>query len=520
MIHPSYLVRSDVLRQMKERWIEVTRQGHQWIALGLLRDEQYELALEKLEEMVLQNQRVDSWVFDIFIYVFGKLEFLDDALRIARHRLDTGHEVNVNVWYFLLDECSKGHNHDATAYIWHRTVESDMVNPSDGVCLNVINMAAAYGNADLATHVLQFLADRGTKLGQAHYEAVADAYCIAGNIEKAIEAFCIMNEARIEINNASMGTFSQTLERDPSLVDVAINALSTIREKQPISIYVFNAILNQLVKRSDITDPKNDNDTVDLPQNNPENTNITVSSGYSKALDFYRNIRKFVPSGPNVETFRYLLWKCADPDIAQFLAKEMAWFGLRQSRIVMEQIFRVQVEHNGPDHRAKRYFYRIAPSYHMTTTEEGETKGDDGNSVKIGGGTNIQKSTKWRRFMELSVKLVKRLIRTRDPEAWRILTYCQANGLEEETVNKLKEAVENGEIEIEEEEEEQEEVETERSSEEKLDIDEDEDADDEEMDNTKEGKDDMPNEVDVDVDETERWRSKNDGKRDPSKGWK
>lgn len=398
---------------MKERWVEVNAAGHQHIALGLLRDEQYELALEKLQEMVDQGESVEPWVFDIFIYVFGKLEFFDDALRIARHRLDTGHDIPVNIWYFLLDVCSRGQSYDATTYVWARTVPQGILNPSDGVCLNVLNMAASCGDAELATEVIQFLANRGTKLGSAHYEAVADAYCVQDNIEKAIEAFCIMHAARVETTNASLGSLSQLLSRDPSKIDTAILAMTKIRETHPISIIVFNAVLNELAKS-------------DEP---------TAEDAYAKAMGLYHRVRELVPEGPNQDTYRHLLWRCTNPDLAQFLAGEMVWFGVRQNQRIMELMFQVQVLYDGPVHRAKRYFYKIAPHYRKDTI------------------TPTTPRT-WQRFMDLSVKLVRRLIGERDPEAWRILEYCQMNGLAEDQIKALREEVEGGNFAMEEKEDE------------------------------------------------------------------
>lgn len=392
---------------MKERWIEVTPQGHQYIALGLLRDEQYEMALEKLEHMTNQGDKVEPWVFDIFVYVFGTLEFFDDALQMVRHRLDAGHHVSVNIWYFLLDVCSRGKHYEATTYLWARTVAPRLVNPSDGVCLQVLNMAASYGDADLATDVLQFLASRGTKLGQAHYEAVADAYCTQGNVEKAMETFCIMHAARVETTSWSMGALSQALAHHPAQIDAIVPMLEKLKEKYKIPLVVFNTILNQIVK-------------TELPDQ-PDT--------YGRALRFYHRIREFCYEGPNWETFRHLLWKCTDPQLAQVVAGEMSWFGIRHNKTTSELMFQVQVNHQGPSYRAKRYFYMVEPHYRKAS----ET-------------APVVKSTQWRRFMDLSVKFVRRLIGERDPEAWRILAHCQKNGLEEDVVKALREDVESGRI--------------------------------------------------------------------------
>lgn len=386
---------------MKERWIEITPKGHRYIALGLLRDEQYELALEKLESMFQQGIEVHEWVFDIFIYVFGKLEFLDDALRLVHHRLDCGFEVSVNVWYFLLDVCSKAQNHQATTYIWNRTVQQGIVNPSDGVALNILNMASVYGDTDLATQVIQYLAERGTKLSRPHYEALADAYSMHGDVGKAIEVYCIMHHADAEVNQSSAGTLCQSLSRDPSRIDQAIEAMEKLKEPYKIPVGVFNAVLNEMVK---------------LQTPTPE-------EAFLKALALYRRHREFLPTGPNWETYRNLLWKCTKPDIAQFLAGEMIASKVHRNLVISELMLKVNVEHNGPTHRVKAAFYKVAPHFHSDYAPG---------------------SRRWQNVMDVSVKLVKRLIAERDPEAWQILRICKRNGLEESTIKALREEVEGG----------------------------------------------------------------------------
>lgn len=389
---------------MKDRWLEISPEGHQHIAIGLLRDEQYELALEKLHEMYEKGIQIEGWVYDIFIYVFGKMEFLDDALRIVRHRLDSGQEVPVNVWYFLLDVCSKGQNIAATRYIWNRAVLQGILNPSDGVALNVLNMAAVYGDTELCTPVIEYLASRGTRLNRHHYEALIDAYAAQGNVEKTLEVYCIMRAAGVEVTNSSTGSLAFALTRDPSLIDQAIQAMSDLQGKHNVPIAVFNCVLNEIVK-------------ADVPQ---------PDDAFAKALGLYRRIREFVPDGPNLETFRNLLWKCTRPELAQFFAGEMIHFGIKSSLVITKHMYRINVEFHGPSHRAKDYFFKVAPH--------------------LAAGGDLSKGQRKAEVMDLSIKLIKRLIGERDPEAWRILDICKKNGLEEEAISALRAEVEAGTV--------------------------------------------------------------------------
>lgn len=388
---------------MKDRWIRLQPEGHRYIVLGLLRDEQYELALQKLDKMIKQGVQIDKWLFHIFIYVFGRIGFTDDALRIWRYsfsRHSVKEEQHNEIWTFLLDVCSKHQNHQATVYVWNHAVEGKIINPSDGIALNTLNMAASYGDTELATKVIQFLSARSTRLGRPHYEALAEAYSVQGNMQKTIEVYCIMDGAGTKVNQSSTGSLCQALQRRPELIDSAVQAMAELKTKYDVPIGIFNALINETVK-------------------------LGTEDAFEKALDFYRRIREFVSSQPNVETFRNLLWKCTQPDIAQFLAGEMVHFKVRRNLSIQEMMFKVHVEYEGPIHRAKEYFFSIAPSFSSNY---------------------VPQSRKWNAMMDLTVKLIKRLIAERDPEAWRILKMCQRVGLDQDRIKALREDVEAGKL--------------------------------------------------------------------------
>lgn len=399
---------------MRERWIETTDSGHGYILIGLLRDGQYEIALTKLDELTAKGVEIRPFVYDIFIYVLGKLQFFDDALRIARHQRDRGVNVSVNVWYFLLDVGSKGQNHRVTRYLWNRTVEQGLVNPSDGVLLNILNLAAAYGDTQLAIQVIQYLSARGAKLSRHHYEALAEAYIMHEQVDKAMEVYCIMDAAGIEVNGQTTGQLSQSLSMgDAALIDAAVQALSDLKQKYKLPIGVFNSVLLALVE----------------PRASTGGTAAgrTVGEGAVEALDLYRRIRHYVPSGPDLETYKILLWQCTDADVAQFLAGEMIALHFRQTPAIREMVFKIHIEHNGPTHRTKRYFYQMARQL-MQEYAPG--------------------SRKWNVLMDLCMKLVKRLVRERDPEAWHILDICKAYGLDDERIERLRQDIESGRIDV------------------------------------------------------------------------
>lgn len=110
-IHPDYILRAEVLKRMKERWFTVTAEGSHNVIIGLLRDRQYEMALERLEKMQNEGARVQPWLYDIFIYLFCEAEELDEALRILQYRVEHGDtDISANAWYYMLDACSSNYH--------------------------------------------------------------------------------------------------------------------------------------------------------------------------------------------------------------------------------------------------------------------------------------------------------------------------------------------------------------------------------------------------------------------------
>lgn len=105
-VHPDYLLRNMILKEMRECWFSLTSDGWHNVMVGLLRDGQFEMAFDKLEQMQSEGVRVKGWLYDIFTYVLCEAEELDEALRLLRHRVDNGDtDISANVWHYMLDAC-------------------------------------------------------------------------------------------------------------------------------------------------------------------------------------------------------------------------------------------------------------------------------------------------------------------------------------------------------------------------------------------------------------------------------
>ncbi len=293
-----------MLREMKSRWIELTPEGRAHAALGLLRDQQYELAYDKLKEMIRERVPFPPWVYDIFICTFTQMGFVDEAFSILqsqRQLADDKYAVSLNVLYFLLDECSRAMHYEGTQYVWREMAETGILNPPDGITLHALNTFAHHGDVELATQAIQHLSSRGVKLGMHHYEALIDCYSAAEDVENAIRVLCIMSSAGVKSDDSATRSIFTLLKHAPNRTDAAVDALFALRGEHDIPISAFNVVVEALCQKGDT----------------------------EKATGLYQQVRQLCRSGPDETTFKHLLSGHPRSEVAGFLVAEMEVFGVK-----------------------------------------------------------------------------------------------------------------------------------------------------------------------------------------------
>jgi pentatricopeptide repeat protein len=311
-IHPDYLLRNTVLREMRESWIELLPEGRWSVAFGLLRDGQVERAVNEMERMMNQKSLyVPRWVYDLFAYRLTALGHFDEVVEILRARLDNHSDViPLNVWYYLLDESSRAYHYQGTLFSWDRMVRTKgFIHPSDGLLLNVLNTAARHGDANLAIQAMERIASR-SKIGHHHYEALIDCYAWAGNIPNALTVACIMDDAGVPCTAGSTRAILQCLCKAPHLLDSAIETLFDLGSKREVPLAAFNVVVEALCE----------------------------TGNYDKALALYRRVRQICHGGPSADTFSILFGGCERAQVAHFLAAEMAAFRIAATNSIFDRL--------------------------------------------------------------------------------------------------------------------------------------------------------------------------------------
>jgi hypothetical protein len=312
-VHPDYLLRESILTQLRQRWLILSPEGWHHVAAGCLRERQVELALDRLEEMFHTGIQVQPWLWDLFTYTFCATGDFDEVLKIFHLRKAGGEmEISPTLWAHVLDTASRALHHEATTHVWKQRVEAGYLNPSSGVCINVLGTAARHGDSHLATDVFRVLGKRSSTLQAHHYEALFESYIAAGDVVSALFALHIMAAADMAPTERTARPLYLHLREDPSAAAQAFSFLQTLHGgKKTVPVPAANALIEAFVFQGDL----------------------------DAAVETYESLRGFCGAGPTTSTFNAIFRGCAPArrkDLATFLAAEMLALGVEPDALTYD----------------------------------------------------------------------------------------------------------------------------------------------------------------------------------------
>ncbi|KAI8958473.1 hypothetical protein F5Y11DRAFT_336132 [Daldinia sp. FL1419] len=379
-VHPDYVLRNTVLFEMKNRWYSPTADDLVNVTIGLLRDNQYELALEKLEELHKDPLNIPLWLYDVFLYTFGDLGFHEETLSILKHRMKIANMIreplSLNSWQFLLDVFSRDAFYAGIKYVWDRSVPPGHINPSDGVILNVINTASNHADASLAISAIQMLSNRGKKLELHHYEALIDIHARQKELLKAFTTLCIMSKADLRPSLASTRSIYRALRDSSAETDNALAILNDLRLQHNIPTAAFNVVLEA----------------------------TEIHRGFKAALDLYRGVRQICADGPDLETYHILFSHCTMRKSMNFLFAEMQTFFIEPTQATYDHLIRIS---SMQDNYEQAFIFL-----------------EKMKSCKTGGQPN-----NWWISRDSALALIRRCIQAEDIRAQELIEECHKRGM-------------------------------------------------------------------------------------------
>ncbi|KAL8869947.1 MAG: hypothetical protein Q9174_003892 [Haloplaca sp. 1 TL-2023] len=317
-IHPDYLLRRQVLEEVRSRWFALSDEGWQDVIVGLLREKQVEVALDTLQSVQQEGIRIQPWLYDLLIFNLCDAGEHDEALAILEMRAEHGKQlISGSIWHHILDTASSAFHYPATVYVWRNRVETTSFNPSSGLCLNVLNTAARHADFRLATDVVRVLEDRKQKLQLYHYEALIES-CLPTDLPSAFVVLTFMALSKIWPGQSSTRAIFLHLRQSHELPLESLEILRELHEQQrPIPVEAVNVVIESLL----------------------------YNRLFNQALDLYKTIHTLCPSGANLTTFNILFRGCRSrKDTAMSLATDMVTMKISPNALTYDRLILVCIE--------------------------------------------------------------------------------------------------------------------------------------------------------------------------------
>ncbi|KAM0156616.1 hypothetical protein ACHAQE_005182 [Botrytis cinerea] len=390
-IHPDYLLRTQILEEMKERWYGLSPTGWHNLVIGLLRDRQYELAMDKFEQMQADQIGIKPWLYDIFFFKLCELDELDEALRLLKSRYDQP-VLAMHMYYHLLDSFASSLHYEGTSYIWRLLVETSEMNPADGTCTAVLNCAARHADPNLATSAIGLLSKRSTVLGVHHYEALLEAYVGIEDIKTSFRILNIMTNAGLTPDASSTRSIYLWLTKSSFHALEGWKILKSLKaDGYTIPIAAVNVVLEGVIFTNNL------------------------SHSHDLAIDYYKELHRICAAGPNIETFNTLLRGLGahgrgSKSKAMFLASEIQALNLKPDELTYDRLILICLHTENADYDD---CFRYLEEMMMVGKDKVDAAGRRGWWMRPG----------------TVVALVKRCVESGDERAWQLMEDMRVRGM-------------------------------------------------------------------------------------------
>ncbi|KAE8350099.1 hypothetical protein BDV28DRAFT_47363 [Aspergillus coremiiformis] len=318
-VHPDYILRQEIVRTLRDRWLPLSPDGWHYVVAGLVREHQFELALEHVAHMERKEILIEGWLHSMLIYYLCEFEEFDEVARLMRSRVDQGFDMTMDLWLYVLDVASAAVHYETTRFVWNRMVELRYLYPSYGVCSNVLTVASRTGDTGLAASVARFLTDIDVPLGLEDYEKITEAHVMSGDLYAGFEVLCEMHKAKIELEQSSTAailTFMIRSRINPRDAWSMLKQLKALKYEIPLQCAL---VVIEMCEHEAINNP------------------FVVDDGVA----LYKELYALCSEKANVSVYNSLIGMCRrakNTDAGMFVVKEMATLGVVPNTTTFEHL--------------------------------------------------------------------------------------------------------------------------------------------------------------------------------------
>ncbi|KAL3458255.1 hypothetical protein BJX64DRAFT_227729 [Aspergillus heterothallicus] len=306
-VHPDYTLRQDVLRAMRDRWLPLSTDGWHHVVASLIREHQFELALDQIAHMERKDIVVKDWLYSLLIYYLCEYQEFDHILELIRTRLERGYSISPVLWMHILNLATDAGHLSTLRFIWTQVVELGSLELEPQLCKRIFGVATEAGDTQLGWLIVLFLRHHGVPLEAAHYEQLSQMHILSDDLYSSLKEMCAMVGAGHTVYSSSI----------KPILEHCIASKIRAREVW--------AHLKNLKSQGFTIPPACARIVIELYREAAQTDPFEVDDG----IAFYKQLYTLCPGKPDAATFSALIRMCRvtrDANSAIFVLHEMRGF--------------------------------------------------------------------------------------------------------------------------------------------------------------------------------------------------
>ncbi|EED15527.1 pentatricopeptide repeat protein [Talaromyces stipitatus ATCC 10500] len=322
-VHPDYLLRQEVIEALRARWLSLSPVGWHHVIAGLLREDQLELALDRLDQMEGKGIPLEQWLHSLLVYKLCDADEFTEALRLIRSRSNKAKSISSAMWLYLLRAAIRNSHYETVRYVWNNAVDLGYQDLSVPDCRDVLGFASDHGDIGFAESVFRHLSTLQKHPTSYDYEKLVQVYAQNADVKSAFEIICQMHKSRIPIESECTRPVLQSMETklsDPTIL------WSEIRGLRKRGYEIPTTLANIVIQHTEVLFQRG---------------SLSASRAIDLAVYIYKDLFDICTDGANTETFNSLISLChqtSKPGICTFFVKEMASLDVSPDQRTLETL--------------------------------------------------------------------------------------------------------------------------------------------------------------------------------------
>ncbi|KAL4801492.1 hypothetical protein BDV18DRAFT_149048 [Aspergillus unguis] len=328
-VHPDYTLRQDVLRILRDQWLPVSPDGWHYVVAGLIREHQFELAFDHLENMERKGIVMKDWLHSLLIYYLCEFQEFDHVSQLIETRLNQGHRITRKLWEHVLEVAADARHDKLMSIIWKRIVRLEVNLPHYQVCIRVLWAAERTQDTELATSITHMLEqDQDKNKGKGlipYFTTLSKGYLVLGNLYAALEALCHLGVAGYNVREITLQPVHKyCLDKNIHARDV----WNTLKELRAAGYAIPHGCIKLVIRL--YGDAAREGDPAALDE----------------AISFYKGLHTIFDAKPTVYIVNNLLSICRvrqDIETSDFLVKDMKNLGVEPNWQTLEILIHISL---------------------------------------------------------------------------------------------------------------------------------------------------------------------------------